>query len=64
MQYTVGNFLDPQKETDETFDNFDTAYERFCQRTDETENMVVGLWEDKKVYAAYVAINGEIFKAQ
>ena len=63
MMFTVGNLLDPKDETDEAIFDFTAAYDQMIRRAEETENLVVGLYEDESDYAKFIAVNGEVFKA-
>jgi hypothetical protein len=63
MKFTVGNFLNPTDATDEGFTDATVAYERMVERAEETEHLVVGLYEKGSDCAKYVAIDGEVFQA-
>jgi len=60
--YTVGDFVNPKKETDRKFGDLKTAFNQMKQQAHDTENYLVGLWKDDDDYATYVAINGEVFR--
>ena len=62
-EFTVGDFLNPADSTDETFADATVAYERMVGRAEETEHLVVGLFENGNDCAKYVAIDGEVFQA-
>ncbi|MCK5450363.1 MAG: hypothetical protein KAI70_01210 [Candidatus Omnitrophica bacterium] len=61
MRYFVGDFLDPKKETDIEFEDFDEAKIKFAELSVEKVNFIVGFWSDGNDYAEQIAINGEIF---
>ena len=63
MAYIVGDLITPNKKTDTELDDFEAAYELMTQKANEVENFVVGLWSVGNDYAEYVAINGEVFRA-